>query len=245
LAVAAAALGLAMTLTIIQRAAAQGPPPEQGDGRPGMGDRLAQELGLTADQQTKMRQVMEQNRAQMKALRDDQSLSQEDRMAKMRALRQAEKTQMDAILTPEQKQKMESMRENHPGGPGMGHGEGGMGPGGMNPGEHLAKELNLTQDQQSKVSAIFKQNEQQMRAIHDDKSLSPEDRHAKMQQIHESMKSQMNGVLTSEQQQKFAQLQKEHGPGRGEFGGHGPGGRRRPGGQDGQQAPPPPPPADE
>jgi Spy/CpxP family protein refolding chaperone len=171
----------------------------------------------------------------MKALRDDQSLSKEDRMAKMRALRQAEKTQMDAILTPEQQQKMKAMRENHKGGPGMGMGrEGGMG--GMNPAEHLAKALNLTTDQQTKVKAIFQQNEQQMRAIHDDQSLSPEDRRAKMEQLHESIKSQVNGVLTPEQQQKFAQLHKDHGPGHG-----GRGGRHHPGGQGGEEAPPPPP----
>jgi Spy/CpxP family protein refolding chaperone len=50
---------------------------------------------------------------------------------------------------------------------------------------------------------------QQLKAVHDDTSLSPEQKHAKKKAIHESLHEQINGVLTPEQQAKFKQMKQE------------------------------------
>ena len=97
----------------------QGPPPGE-HGRPGHhggpgGARGAQhlqmmekELNLTPDQTAKVKAIMEENHAQMMAGRDS-SASQQDRRAKMMAMRQSENAKIKALLTDEQKTKLEAM----------------------------------------------------------------------------------------------------------------------------------------
>ena len=73
----------------------------------------------------------------------------------------------------------------------------------------LSEKLNLTSDQQAKLKPILEDQAQQMKAVHDDTSLSQEQKRAKMKAMHESLHDQINAVLTTEQQAKFKQLQQE------------------------------------
>jgi Spy/CpxP family protein refolding chaperone len=218
----AAIIALALSVGMAHAALAQ-----EGSGH-GPGPGFAKELNLTADQQAKVKQIMEQNHASMKAIRDDQSLTPEQRHQKMSALHESMKTQMDAILTPEQQQKMAQMHE----------GRGGMGgPGGHAGMMGMAKELNLTADQQTKVKSIMESTHQQMRTIEQNQSLSKQDKQAQIKQLHESTKTQISALLTPDQQQKFAQMHEHMGKG-GRGHGHHPSGS---GGQqdNGAQQPPP------
>src|SRR5689334_4260999 len=72
-----------------------GPPPGERGGR--MGDRMADELGLSADQKAKWKAIGEQERAEVKALRDDTAAAKDDRRAKMRAIHEKYKAQRDAV----------------------------------------------------------------------------------------------------------------------------------------------------
>jgi Spy/CpxP family protein refolding chaperone len=191
-----------------------------------MGDRMAKELNLTADQQAKMKQIMQQDHASMKAIRDDQSLTKEQRQAKMQSLHESMKKDVDAILTPEQRQKMVTLHAQH------------GGEMGGNPGDRIAKKLNLSADQKTKVENIMESTHQQMSAIREDQSLSQPDKQAKIKQLHESTKSQVNALLTPDQQQKFAKMHDGMGPGGHKGHGHHKGG---PDGQEGQGAQTPPP----
>jgi periplasmic protein CpxP/Spy len=79
--------------------------------------------------------------------------------------------------------------------------------------EWLSKELNLTDEQKAKVKPILDDQSKQMHATQEDTSLSQEQKHDKMKQIHQTTHSQINEILTPEQQKKFAALkeqQKEH-----------------------------------
>jgi Spy/CpxP family protein refolding chaperone len=73
----------------------------------------------------------------------------------------------------------------------------------------LTEKLNLTEDQQSKLKPIIEDQSKQMNAIHDDSSLAPADRQAKMKEIHESSIEKMNAILTPDQQAKWKQLRQE------------------------------------
>ena len=57
----------------------------------------------------------------------------------------------------------------------------------------------VTADQQTKVKAIIEETHQQMRTTMNDQSLSKEAKQAKMKQMHESVQSKVNAVLTPEQ----------------------------------------------
>ncbi len=75
----------------------------------GMG-RMAQELGLTDAQKAKIKAILQTQMPQMKALRENKTLTPEQKMTKMRALRMAQMKKMEAILTPAQRKKVAAMR---------------------------------------------------------------------------------------------------------------------------------------
>ncbi|CAN5407102.1 hypothetical protein BH09VER1_BH09VER1_09700 [soil metagenome] len=88
-------------------------------------------LSLTPEQSEKMKAIMDAQRPAMDALRNDQTLSREDRRAKMQELRKAVEPEIAAILTPEQKTKWEELRSqvgNRPGGGGGNAGGGNQPP---------------------------------------------------------------------------------------------------------------------
>jgi protein CpxP len=74
----------------------------------------------------------------------------------------------------------------------------------------LSDKLNLTDDQKAKIKPILENQSEQMKAVHNDASLSQEQKREKKKAIHESCRDQINAVLTPEQQVKFKQLREEH-----------------------------------
>lgn len=97
----------------------------------GMMRRVARELGLSAAQKTRMEALGKESGAKSRAIRENKSLSQDQRRAQMKALRTSSMGRMNAILTPAQRTKFaamqakmeQRMRENGgrmggPGGPG-------------------------------------------------------------------------------------------------------------------------------
>ena len=72
-----------------------------------------------------------------------------------------------------------------------------------NPLEHLSKDLNLTDDQKTKVQPIIDQAKPQMVAIHREAM-------EKMHALLESTGAQIRPLLTPEQQVKFDAMKKAH-----------------------------------
>ena len=91
-------------------------------------ERLKTAVNLTDDQTAKVKAIFQDQRAKMEALRGDESLSREDRRAKMMELMKAGHDQIRALLTPDQQQKFDAMPR-----PGFGRGPRGEGPGGEPP----------------------------------------------------------------------------------------------------------------
>lgn len=85
-----------------------------------MVQRLTTRLNLTADEQTKVKPIVEKQMQEMAALRDDQD--QQDRRTKMMAIRTETASNMQAVLTPEQFTQYQQMAPRGR--------RGGMGPGG-------------------------------------------------------------------------------------------------------------------
>lgn len=82
-------------------------------GRPNI-DQIAKDLNLTDDQKTKLKAAMEEQMQKMRALRQDTSLSQEDRRAKMQEIRKANQAKIKEILTAEQLKKWQEMHQRGP-----------------------------------------------------------------------------------------------------------------------------------
>ena len=77
----------------------------------------------------------------------------------------------------------------------------------------IAKQLNLTDDQKAKVGAILQTQNQKMRDVRSDASLSPEERRPKMQSIREETTAQMKTILNPEQFEKWQTAQRNRRPG--------------------------------
>ncbi len=95
---------------------------------------------------------------------------------------------------------------------GPGPGPGGHGP--MSPDQRLqmmTKQLNLTADQQQKIKPLLESESQQMQTLHQDTSLSQEDRMSKMKQIRQGTNEQIKSSLNPDQQQKFDEMMSHHG----------------------------------
>ena len=75
--------------------------------------------------------------------------------------------------------------------------------------KHLTRKLSLSDDQQAKLKPILEDQRKQMEQIHNDSSLSRQDRFSKMRDLHSSTDSQIKAVLNEDQQKKFDQMREE------------------------------------
>jgi len=74
---------------------------------------LSEKLNLTDDQKAKLKPVLQDQLQQMKAVREDSSLSEEQKRAKMKSVHESLHDQINAVLTPDQQAKFKQMRQEH------------------------------------------------------------------------------------------------------------------------------------
>jgi Spy/CpxP family protein refolding chaperone len=80
----------------------------------------------------------------------------------------------------------------------------------------LTQKLNLTADQQKTIGPIIANARSEAKELHDDESMTPEDKRARMKDILATSKAQIRAALTPDQQKVFDAL-----PQRGAKGGQG------------------------
>ena|SRR5258708_39749771 len=109
---------LAVSMLTLGAFAQQNPPPPgpPGGGRGPMSvddqiKGLTDRLSLTADQQAKIKPILEDSRSQMMKLREDDSMSQEDKRAKGRGIREAANGKIREVLTDDQKKQFDDMQK--------------------------------------------------------------------------------------------------------------------------------------
>jgi Spy/CpxP family protein refolding chaperone len=73
---------------------------------------MAAELNLTAEQQEKMKTIRSTYKPKMQALRNDASLTPEQKKEKIKELMNQQKEEMKTVLSEEQQEKMKSMRKD-------------------------------------------------------------------------------------------------------------------------------------
>jgi Spy/CpxP family protein refolding chaperone len=110
-------LAAGMTLGTASAFAQQTPPPDASGAPPAgrMGrapmtpdeqlDRMTKRYNLSADQQTQIKPILADTQQQMMTLRQDSSMSREDKMAKMKTLHDGATSKISAVLNDTQKQQ--------------------------------------------------------------------------------------------------------------------------------------------
>lgn len=76
-------------------------------------DRFSEALGLTPDQQAQIKAIKETAKTDILAVRSDTTLSADAKMAKIKDIRTAAREKFRAALTPEQRAKLDALRESH------------------------------------------------------------------------------------------------------------------------------------
>lgn len=84
---------------------------------------LTKALNLTADQQAKVKSILEDQKNQMASLKQDTSMSQQDRRAKFQQIHEASTQKIRDVLNDDQKAKFDQMQAQHKEHKGM-HGQG-------------------------------------------------------------------------------------------------------------------------
>lgn len=162
-------------------------------------------LNLTSDQKVKLKAINDDFKKQMQSLNANDNQTVKQQKDARAALMQAHKTQVENILTPEQKVQLAGIQK-----------DGRSQHGGMTGKniDRIKQELNLTDQQVSQLQSSQQATKAKMDAINSNTSL---DATAKKQQLHtlrEEMKNNMEQVLTPEQKEKWQGMMKDkkHGP---------------------------------
>ena len=113
--IALAALSLALAAPLAPSFAQTPPsaPPMHGPHGGGGGrlKKLAAELNLTDAQKAQMKPILMSSRQQMRAIQADTTLTPDAKAAKLKGLRKSTRQQTMAVLTPDQRAKLKSIRQ--------------------------------------------------------------------------------------------------------------------------------------
>jgi len=155
---------------------------------------LSEKLNLTDAQKAAVKAIIVNEANEIKAVHQDSSLSNEQKQAKIKEIRDNSREKINALLTPEQQKKFAEMK-----------GEAGN----KNRLAMLTEKLNLTDEQKAAIKPILATEVNDIKAVLQDNSLSKEQKQSKISGIREASNKKINTFLTPEQQAKLAQL-KEH-----------------------------------
>src|SRR5262249_47864482 len=72
--------------------------------------------------------------------------------------------------------------------------------------DKISAELNLTDDQKTKIKPVLESEYSQLQTINQDSSMSPDQKKAKAKEAHSSAKTEINSILTPDQQKKWAAM---------------------------------------
>lgn len=176
------------------------------------GQWMKDSLNLTEVQSARIAAINDSACVKMKAIKEDNSLDQEARKAKMKEVMGKMRADYKAVLTEEQLAKLKEHRKANAGK----HGKGGKGHANSTPEqkaekmtEHMKTELGLSEDQTPKVKEANLALINQRKSVKDNPDLKNEDDRKKaMKSAMSAYNKTMKEILTDEQETKWKELKK-------------------------------------
>ena len=199
--VALAVAAGALSLQPLTRAAESREPAQRvGEGRLAAArermQETARELNLTDEQKQKLQSIVRERTEKLRALRQDNNLTREEKMEKFRTAREEINAEVKKVLTPEQFQKWQARR-------------GALAGGAARPGARLQegiRELNLTTEQKQQLRPLYQEQMEKLRELWQDTSLTMAEKLEKAKTLHKEMAPKLKKVLDAEQ---YARLEKQ------------------------------------
>jgi periplasmic protein CpxP/Spy len=170
--------------------------PATGDRASAMRERMqdtARELNLTPEQTAKLQTIVRERMEKMRALRQDTSLSSEERREKFQSGREELLTEVKKDLTPEQFEKWKAKQ-------GLQAGRG-MRP--MARIQEAIQDLNLTDDQMQQLTPLYTEQMEKLRDLYQDSSLSMAQKVEKLKAIRQEVAPKLKKVFTADQYSKW------------------------------------------
>jgi hypothetical protein len=169
-------------------------------GRKGHRKEMGQKLNLSETQKQQAKQYKANYQAQIKALNSNDKITLGEYNAKKAALQQQHKSEMQTLLTPEQKQQMETAKTARK----LKHTE--------RQEKRMAKmkaQLGLNDTQMNALKANKEKAKTSIEKIKTDNSLTQEQKKAQIKELKKANKEQFLSSLSSEQKQKL-EAKKQH-----------------------------------
>ena len=170
------------------------------------------DLNLSPDQKARLQSIREDFKKQSADLKNNTSLSAEEKKNRRKTLHEQFRTQSAAVLTPAQKEQMANMKgewkEKNKDAKRGGQARTGK-DNRMQKGQGLQKELGLTSGQQQKMEQLRTDFRNRFSSLRGDNALTQEQKKAKMQELMKQQQEQMKSILTPEQIQKMESARKQ------------------------------------
>jgi Spy/CpxP family protein refolding chaperone len=196
--VALAAVAGSLSLQPLARGATTNAPaaPATGDRAGALRERMqdtARELNLTPEQTAKLQTIVRQRMEKMRALRQDTSLSSEERREKLQAGREELLAEVKNVLTPEQFEKWKARQGFQTGR-------------GMRPMERIQaaiQDLKLTDDQMQQLTPVYLEQMEKLRDLYQDSSISMAQKLEKLKAASSEVAPKLKKVLDADQYLKW------------------------------------------
>lgn len=209
-------VGLVMmtTTTMAQEDGGKRTPEERAQFRT---ERMAKELSLTDAQKEKLQAINLEAVKKHEEIRNDAKLTPEQKREAMKASHASEKAQLDALLTAEQKQSLETKMAERKTKRQEFKSEHADRWKDATPEQRaawktdrMAEAITLTDEQKTKITDLNLRMAKKNEAVRNDEKLTPEQKKAAMQENRQSMKAELGQILTAEQLQQLKE-KKQHG----------------------------------
>ncbi len=189
--------------------------------------RVMKQLNLTNAQKEQFKTQREEFRKKMEDLQKNDGITVKEWRTRMENLRKDHRDKMQSIYTPEQRGRLEKMREDR---------QVRQGERMKQHAERMKTHLGLTDEQSAKLEKSRKEMGEKIKAVREDKSLTEEKKREAIKELAKNHRESLKTILTEEQLKKMKE-------GKRQVPGHGPGMKHQgPGWQ--HEGPPPPPPAE-
>ena len=157
---------------------------------------MARELNLTPDQIAKLQTIVREREEKLRQLRQDPSLSPEEKRLKLMTARAEIMAEVKKVLTPEQFEKWRAR----------------LGPTTVGAARPLARlqqainDLNLTDEQKEQLKPLYQEQMEKLRDLYQDTSLSMAEKLDKLKAIRSEASPKLMKVLSADQ---YATLERE------------------------------------
>lgn len=171
-------------------------------------DMMAKKLNFSDQQKEQLKNINSDYHKKMMDLKKHDEITVKEFKSQMGALNKAHREQMQALLTPAQKDQLSKMKEER------------MKMAKVNAGARAEKmkiKLGLTDAQASQLKTMRTETFGKIKSIHADNSLSQEQKHEQIKSLVLQQKEQLKTVLTPDQMQKLEQMKGQHQHHRGDF----------------------------